>query len=133
MRVGAYGDHGGQLFDCLRPDALVGAVSIGLLGALVIANLLVSLTLLKKLDPIMKKDSFLTLAVTAINREGLIEELQEVFTDWKLETLNPNSHVDLVANELFYQVVITQQTQHIGHELTETIKKIEGIKKIHYH
>jgi putative Mg2+ transporter-C (MgtC) family protein len=103
------------------------------LGAIATLLVLVSLSLLKKLDPIMKKDSFLTLAVTAINREGMIEELQQVFTDCKLETLSLNSHVDLVANELFYQVVITQQKQHIGHELTETIKKIEGIKKIHYH
>ncbi len=81
----------------------------------------------------MKKDSFLTLAVTAVNREGLIEELQEFFAERNLEGLNVNSHVDLVANEIFYQVVITQQAQHIGHELTEVIKLIEGVKKIHYH
>jgi hypothetical protein len=30
-------------------------------------------------------------------------------------------------------MVITQQAQHVGHELTEAIKGIEGIKKIHYH
>ena len=103
------------------------------LGAIATALVLVSLTLLKKLDPIMKKDRFLTLAVTAINREGLIEELQEVFSRRNLETMSLNSHLDLVANELFYQVVITQQAKNIGHELTEAIKQIEGIKKIHYY
>ena len=103
------------------------------LGAIATVLVLISLTLLKKLDPIMKKDSFLTLAVTAVNREGLLEELQEIFTEHNLETLSPNSHVDLVENELFYQVVITQQAQNVGHELTTVIKQIEGIKKIHYH
>lgn len=103
------------------------------LGGIATVLVLISLTLLKKLDPMMKKDSFLTLAVTAVNREGLIEELQKVFSERNLEALNLNSHVDLVANELFYQVVITQQAQHAGHELTEAIKRLEGVKKIHYH
>ncbi len=103
------------------------------LGGIATVLVLISLTLLKKLDPMMKKDSFLTLAVTAVNRDGLIEELQKVFSERNLEAQNLNSHVDLVANELFYQVVITQQVQHAGHDLTEAIKKLEGIKKIHYH
>ena len=103
------------------------------LGAIATVLVLVSLTLLKKLDPMVKKDRFLTLAVTAVNREGLIEELQKVFFDRDLDALNVNSHVDLVANELFYQMAITQQKPNIGHELTEAIKQIEGIKKIHYH
>lgn len=103
------------------------------LGAIATVLVLISLTLLKKLDPIMKKDRYLTLAVTAANRDGLLEELQEMFAARGLETMSLNSSVDLVTNELFYQVVITQQTQHVGHELTSQIKKIEGIKKIHYH
>jgi len=103
------------------------------LGAIATVLVLISLTLLKKLDPIMKKDRFLTLAVTAVNRKGLVNELQELLAERNLEGLDVNSHVDLVANELFYQMVITQQGQHIGHELTEAIKGIEGIKKIHYH
>ena len=103
------------------------------LGAIATVMVLISLTLLKKLDPMMKKDRFLTLAVTAVNREGLIEELQEMLAARGLESFNLSSHVDLVANELFYQVVITQQSQHVGHELTAAIKQTEGIKKIHYH
>lgn len=103
------------------------------LGAIATLLVLISLTLLKKLDPVVKKDRYLTLAVTAVNREGLFEELQETLAARSLETMSLNSSVDLVADELFYQVVITQQTQHVGHELTAEIKKIDGIKKIHYH
>ena len=103
------------------------------LGAIATVLVLISLTLLKKLDPVMRKDRFLTLAVTAVNREGLVNELQKILADRNLEGRDVNSHIDLVANELFYQMVITQQGQRIGHELTEAIKGIEGIKKIHYH
>jgi len=108
----------------------MGFFSLGTIATLLV---LVSLTLLKKLDPIIKKDRFLTLAVTAVNREGLLEELQEIFNARKLMISDIVSHVDLVANELFYQMVITQQRQRIGHEVTEAIKHLEGIKKIHYH
>lgn len=103
------------------------------LGAIATVIVLISLTLLKKLDSILKKDRFLTFAVTAVNREGLIEELEEMFTARGLEPLNLNSHVDLVANELFYQVAIIQQAHHLGLELTKEITKMEGIKKIHFH
>ncbi len=108
----------------------MGFFSLGTIATLLV---LVSLTFLKKLDPIIKKDRFLTLAVTAVNREGLLEELQEIFNARKLMISDIVSHVDLVANELFYQMVITQQRQRIGHEVTEAIKHLEGIKKIHYH
>lgn len=103
------------------------------LGAIATVLVLVSLTLLKKLDPIIKKDRFLTLAVTSVTREGLLEELQAILAARKLLVSDIVSHVDLIENELFYQMVITQQQKRIGHELTEEIKRLEGIKKIHYH
>jgi putative Mg2+ transporter-C (MgtC) family protein len=103
------------------------------LGAIATVMVLISLTLLKKLDPLVKKDRFLTLMVTSHNREGLLEELQAIFTARKLVVTDISSHVDLVAKELFYQVVITQQQRRIGHELTAAIKQLDGIKKIHYH
>ncbi len=103
------------------------------LGAIATLLVLVSLSFLKKLDPIIKKDRFLTLAVTAVNRDGLLEELQEIFSVRNLLISDLISNVDLVADELFFQVVITQQQKRIGHELTQAIKQLEGIRKIHYH
>jgi putative Mg2+ transporter-C (MgtC) family protein len=103
------------------------------LGAIATLLVLISLNFLKKLDPIIKKERFLTLAVTAVNREGLLEELMNIFDARKLMVSDLSSHVDLVTNELFYQMVLTQQKQRIGHELMVVIKQLEGIKKIHYH
>lgn len=103
------------------------------LGAIATLLVLVSLDFLKKLDPIIKKDRFLTLTVTAVNREELLDELLEIFAARKLFVSDISSTVDLISDELFYQMVITQQKRRIGHELTEVIKPLEGIKKIHYH
>ena len=103
------------------------------LGAIATVLVLISLTFLKKLDPLMKKDRFLTLMVTASDREGLLEELQEIFAARKLEVTDISSQVDLVANELFYQMVITRQQRRVGHELTLAIRQLEGIRKVHYH
>jgi putative Mg2+ transporter-C (MgtC) family protein len=103
------------------------------LGVIATALVLVSLTFLKKLDPFIKKDRFLTFSVTALNRDGLLEELLAVFAKRDLEVSDISSHLDFALDELFYQVVITQQERSIGHELMEEIKLLEGVRKIRYH
>jgi putative Mg2+ transporter-C (MgtC) family protein len=102
------------------------------LGAIATVLMLISLTFLKKLDPLVKKDRFLTLTVTADNREGLLGELEGIFAGRDLEVSDISSHVDLVNDELFYQMVLTQQEERVGHELTEAIKRLEGIRKVRY-
>jgi putative Mg2+ transporter-C (MgtC) family protein len=103
------------------------------LGGIATLLVLISLSFLKKLDPIIRKDRFLTLTVTAVNREGVLEELQDIFAARDLLVSDLSSSLDLEENELFYQMVITQQQKRVGHELTTAIRQLEGIKKIHYH
>jgi putative Mg2+ transporter-C (MgtC) family protein len=103
------------------------------LGGIATLLVLISLSLLKKLDPIIRKDRYLTLIVTAENREGLLEELQEIFAARHLLISDIGSSLDLVKNELFYEMVITQQQKRVGHELTSAIRQLDGIKKIYYH
>lgn len=103
------------------------------LGSIATVLVLISLNLLKKLEPVIPKVRFLTLMVTATNRDGLLEELQAIFADRGLVVSDISSNVDLVNDELLYQMVITQQQKRIGQELTSAIKKLEGIRKIHYH
>lgn len=108
----------------------MGFFSLGVIATLLV---LVSLTFLKKLDPLMKKDRFLTLSITAVNRKELLDELLTVFAHRNLLITDISSQLDLETNELSYQMVITQQEQRIGQELTEAIKPLEGIRKIRYH
>jgi putative Mg2+ transporter-C (MgtC) family protein len=108
----------------------VGYFSLGVIATILV---LVSLVFLKRLDPVIKKDHYLTLTVTAENRAALYDELQEIFDERNLVLSDLSSHVDLEQDELFFQLVVTQQQRRIGRELTAAIMQLEGIKKIHYH
>lgn len=103
------------------------------LGAITTILVLISLVFLKRLDPVMKKDRYLTLTVTADKRMELYDELQALLGERKLDLSDLSSHVDLEQNEIFLQLVITQQQRRVGRELTEAIMKLEGIRKVHYH
>lgn len=103
------------------------------LGAITTALVLVSLVFLKKLDPLLKKDRYLTLTVTAVKRMELYDELQHICDVQKLKVTDLSSNVDLVNDEIFFQMVLTQQQKRIGKELTHAILQLDGIKKVHYH
>jgi len=103
------------------------------LGAVATALVLIILTFMKKLDPVVKKDRFLTLSVTALHRDNLLEEMLSLFSARDLEVSDISSQLDLVTDELSYQMVITQQKRRIGHELMAEIKQLEGVRKIRYH
>jgi putative Mg2+ transporter-C (MgtC) family protein len=103
------------------------------LGAITTALVLASLVFLKKLDPLMRKDRYLTLTVTAEKRMELYDELQLIFDEQGLNVSDLSSNVDLVNDEIFFQVVVTQQQKRVGRELTGAILQLDGIKKVHYH
>ena len=103
------------------------------LGAITTALVLVSLVFLKKLDPLLKKDRYLTLTVTAVKRIELQDELQQICDALKLKVSDLSSSVDLVNDEIFFQMIITQQQHRIGRELTREILQLDGVKKVHYH
>jgi len=103
------------------------------LGGMATILVLVSLVFLKKLDPIIRKDRYLTLTVTAHNRQALYDELLQILESRGLAVSDISSNVDLVHDELFFQMIITQQQKRIGRELTTAICTLEGIKKVHYH
>jgi putative Mg2+ transporter-C (MgtC) family protein len=103
------------------------------LGAITTILVLVSLIFLKRLDPVMKKDRYLTLTVTADKRMELYDELQSLLSERKLDLSDISSNVDVEQDEIFFQIVVTQQQKRVGRELTEAILKLEGIRKVHYH
>ncbi|MEJ2197280.1 MAG: MgtC/SapB family protein, partial [Desulfuromonadales bacterium] len=88
------------------------------LGAITTALVLASLVFLKKLDPLMRKDRYLTLTVNAKRRMELQDELQQICDQQNLQVSDISSNVDLVNDEIFFQMVITQQRQRVGRELT---------------
>jgi uncharacterized membrane protein YhiD involved in acid resistance len=63
----------------------------------------------------------------------LQDELQQICDQQNLQVSDISSNVDLVNDEIFFQMVITQQRQRVGRELTRAILQLDGIKKVHYH
>lgn len=103
------------------------------LGVITTALVLACLVFLKKLDPLMRKDRYLTLTVSAEKRMELYDELQQICDEQGLNVSDLSSNVDLVNNEIFFQMVITQQQKRVGRELTCAILQLDGVKKVHYH
>jgi len=103
------------------------------LGTITTILVLISLAFMKKLDPLIRKDRYLTLMVTADRRMDLYDELFNIFDAQSLVVSDISSHVDLVNDEIYFQMVITQQQKRIGRDLTAKILELEGIRKIHYH
>ncbi|NIQ10229.1 MAG: hypothetical protein GWO23_11385 [Gammaproteobacteria bacterium] len=63
----------------------------------------------------------------------LYDEIQAIVDRLDLNLSDLSSHVDLVQDEIYFQMTITRQKYRVGRELTNEILKLEGIKKVHYH
>jgi putative Mg2+ transporter-C (MgtC) family protein len=94
---------------------------------------LLSLVFLKKLEPLIKKDRYLDLTVSGVNRPGLQDELEQLFTTRGLLVTDIRSHIDLQHGEVTFEYMLTQHRRRMGRELTAAIATLDGIHKIRYH
>jgi putative Mg2+ transporter-C (MgtC) family protein len=110
------------------------AFGMGLLvpGAIGTVVAMFSLMVLKKLEPILKKDRYLRLFVTADNSRDIYPDLEVIFRDMKLRISNLEAELDLPSSEVRYGFTLTQHTQRIGRELTSRIATLEGVKNIRF-
>ncbi|MCM2265338.1 MAG: MgtC/SapB family protein [Desulfuromonadales bacterium] len=102
-------------------------------GAMATVLALMSLIFLKMLEPIINKDRYLDIAVTANNRPGLQDELEKLFVERRLRITDVRSHVDLQHDEIILEYVLTQHRRRMGRELTDMVAGLEGVHKVRYH
>ena len=102
-------------------------------GAMATVLALLSLIFLKKLEPVINKDRYLDIAITAHNRSGLQDQLEQLFAERHLRITDVRSHVDLQHGEITFEYVLTQHRRRMGRELSETIAALDGVHKIRYH
>ncbi len=102
-------------------------------GVMATVLALMSLIFLKMLEPIINKDRYLDIAVTASNRPELQDELEQLFTERRLRITDVRSHVDLQQNEIIFEYILTQHRRRMGRELTGLISTLEGVHKVRYH
>ena len=110
------------------------AFGIGLVlpGVLCTAIALVSLIFLKELEGIINKDRYLFLTVVAHHREGLLGELEGIFSERRLRIANLESDHDLETGQVRYEFIITQHHRRIGQELAGVVMGIAGVQRIKF-
>ena len=102
-------------------------------GVMTTVLALLSLIFLKKLEPIINKDRYLDIAVTASNRPGLQDEIEKLFLERRLRITDVRSHLDLQHDEITFEYILTQHQRRMGRELTDLLAKLDGVCKIRYH
>ncbi len=120
---------------CLWVAAGIGmAFGIGLFIAGTVAALLslLALIVLKKLEPLIQKDRYLHLRITANSEPDIFPTLERLFAERKLCISDIESDLDLATQRIRYHFIITQHRGRIGRELSRIIAGIDGVKKIHY-
>ncbi|SDZ73656.1 putative Mg2+ transporter-C (MgtC) family protein [Desulfuromusa kysingii] len=107
----------------------MGLISGGIIGTLVA---LFSLIALKKLEPIIKKDRYLHIYVTAKAEPDIYPQLEDIFADNGLRLSNIEADWNLHDGRVSYRLVLTQHKVRIGREISRLISQIEGVQKISY-
>jgi len=102
-------------------------------GVMTTVLALLSLIFLKKLEPLINKDRYLDIAVTATNRPGLQDEMERLFNERGLRITDVRSHVDLQQGDVTFEYILTQHRRRMGRELSEQIATLQGVHKIRYH
>jgi putative Mg2+ transporter-C (MgtC) family protein len=107
----------------------MGMFAAGAIGAIVA---LLSLIFLKKLEPIIKKDRFLHITITAVSEPDIYPELERIFLERKLRISDLEADYDLDGKIVRYRFVLTQHRVRIGRELSDIVAGIDGVQKIHF-
>jgi len=101
-------------------------------GAMATVLVLVSLLGLKKLDPYLRKDRYLTLHVLAERSDDFMDRLEGLFSERRLKVSDLNASLDLQQGEMSVDVVLTGHRRRIGRELSGEIAKLPGVRRIRY-
>lgn len=102
-------------------------------GVLTTILALASLIFLKKLEPVIKKDRYLDITITARSRAELQDEIEAHFISRGMQITDIRSHLDLQNGEVTYEYVLTQHRRRMGRELCGELAKLPGVHKIRYH
>ena len=91
-----------------------------------------SLLFLKKLEPVIGKDRYLSLSVVGENRKMLLDDIEAMFSEKNLRVSDLQMITDLEKNLVHIDVVVTNHHRRIGKELMSAIVKLEGVKKVSF-
>jgi putative Mg2+ transporter-C (MgtC) family protein len=105
----------------------VGLYSVSLL---VTVLSLISLLLLKKIENMLGRDTYLTVRICSDARDGQMTKIEAVLADCNFEVVNVNIERNLEIRELQldYQVKIT--SRRMACDLVDRVATLDGIKRV---
>lgn len=91
-----------------------------------------SLIFLKRLEPYINKDRYLTFRVDVGEGLDIYPQLEEIFDHYNMIITDVSCSLLPRSGETHYKFVLTQHHKRMGRELASTVAKLEGVKKIEY-
>lgn len=93
---------------------------------------IIALIFLKKLEPYINKDRYLTFRVDVDEGLDIYPELEKIFAHYHMEITDVSSSLLPRSGETHYKFVLTQHRKRMGRELARTVAELNGVKKIEY-
>ncbi|PLX95256.1 MAG: hypothetical protein C0620_04505 [Desulfuromonas sp.] len=93
---------------------------------------LVALIGMKKLEPVLTKDRFLSLCVVTACDVDSLAPLQQIFARHQLLVSNIEQDINLQEKNRRYDFVLTRHQKRIGQELIEEILQLDGVLRVRY-
>lgn len=101
-------------------------------GAVATGLALFGLVWLKRLDPVLRKDRYTSLKITADYRDHLADEVEKILLERRLRIVDVRMTFDRSDGEMVLEYVVTNHRRRIGRELAAGILRLEGVRRVSY-
>lgn len=118
---------------CLWVVAAVGLASgAKMYGTAVTVTLLslLSLLLLKKLEELFRKDSYLNVRVFTVNSPGILEQIELTVAHCKIAIIHITADKDIEHSRVRFDLQVRHRGKNIPCDLFAALEKIDGVKRI---
>lgn len=120
---------------CLWLAAAIGmGFGLGLYLPTIVSTLIgiSALIFLKRLEPYINKDRYLTFRVETIEGIDIYPQLLEIFSQFSMNVTDVSCRLHPLSGETHYKFVLTQHRQRRGRELAQRVAALQGVRKIGY-
>ena len=120
---------------CLWLAAAIGmGFGMGIYLPTIVSTLIAisALIFLKRLEPYINKDRYLTFRVEVDEGIDIYPQLEEIFAQYSMLISDVSCSLDPRSGETHYKFVLTQHRTRMGRELARTVAGLTGVRKIEY-
>lgn len=118
---------------CLWLAAAIGvACGIGLIGISLVVTILslISLLLLKRVEAMLQRDTYVYLRVWSENRPGQLEKIERLMQESNIVVLNASIERNVEHGEMHVVYQVKYNTRKLTCDPVDTISCLDGIKRV---